>query len=677
MTTYRIGYRTVLIHEGDICAAADVDGHVSSDDNWLTHGGGVSARLWRGAGPTLDAEAKRLGPLKLGDVAVTTSGELPSTRLLHAITIDFDADRQLDKRSAAALYSNVLATAAEQQLTHIAMPLLGSGSGGLRRIESLEALIGALQRAALDPRGPRTITLCDYLGFEPRYRAALAVATDTWPNAHSLQHALMDHAREQGCPWTLEDIEPWRSVSLMRDLTRDVCRAHDIDLPPQQTLAQMMSALQAPNNGLPRHLLMLLQDAVRERNYVVHTKAPLASALPSIRHYNHQAMLDIARTVGLSFSPHATDARTDSTPGPPPRADEALASTETSIPTETLQGTEHVRALQQFLLEYLSEKDLRDLVEDLRHHGYKGKEELCILEACVRADPPDQLLNDYFTVGRLRQIVRERTGQTTSGLAMGTLQRLILDDLGFPNVPGQPPTGLATIHATIHAEVQRLTYGIAQDEVRGMVIRVSVELERLLHLLLRFLCIELFQQPPAICLQRLGVIANARELKRASLGRLLGFTEFLGKHLDSSQLDENVALRLRNLQSDINPGLLVSQNAQRLASLRNLLSHYRQSESGAPGESPVETAQAFLNEAQCLVASFRECNVFPSVLRIQEVRYDRWRRRVVRAINDHGHEEVLFTHVHVEPGMLYLMHPLSNPLRVDPILVPIGHETIV
>ena len=57
---------------------------------------------------------------------------------------------------------------------------------------------------------------------------------------------------------------------------------------------------------------------------------------------------------------------------------------------------------------------------------------------------------------------------------------------------------------------------------------------------------------------------------------------------------------------------------------------------------------------------------------IDAIRLDRWRRRVVRAVSDEGVVETLFTDRPLHPGELYLMHPLSNPLRVDPVLVPAG-----
>jgi len=60
------------------------------------------------------------------------------------------------------------------------------------------------------------------------------------------------------------------------------------------------------------------------------------------------------------------------------------------------------------------------------------------------------------------------------------------------------------------------------------------------------------------------------------------------------------------------------------------------------------------------------------VISVQSIHLDRWARQTVKALNDYGMEETIFTDEPVRPGELYLMYPLSNPLRVDPILVPAG-----
>lgn len=51
---------------------------------------------------------------------------------------------------------------------------------------------------------------------------------------------------------------------------------------------------------------------------------------------------------------------------------------------------------------------------------------------------------------------------------------------------------------------------------------------------------------------------------------------------------------------------------------------------------------------------------------------DGWGRRLIDAVNEEGGLERIFTDRKLEAGKVYFMHPLTNPLRVDPILVPAG-----
>jgi O-acetyl-ADP-ribose deacetylase (regulator of RNase III) len=61
---------------------------VSSDDSLLTMGGGVSrAILTRGGTEILTDAAKKI-PAQLGDVVVTTSGQLSQKFIFNCITID-------------------------------------------------------------------------------------------------------------------------------------------------------------------------------------------------------------------------------------------------------------------------------------------------------------------------------------------------------------------------------------------------------------------------------------------------------------------------------------------------------------------------------------------------------------------------------------------------------------
>jgi hypothetical protein len=105
--------------------------------------------------------------------------------------------------------------------------------------------------------------------------------------------------------------------------------------------------------------------------------------------------------------------------------------------------------------------------------------------------------------------------------------------------------------------------------------------------------------------------------------------------------------------------------------LRNALSHYRPQDVGS---SLVEQGRRFLNEADAFLEylSRPEGRVFPRVILIESIQFDRWGRKVIHAVDDEGNHERIFTDEAVHPGETYFMHPLTNPLRVDPILVAAG-----
>ena len=83
--TYQVGKSTLTLEFGDITASrADV--LVSSDDSYLTMGGGVSLAIQRAAGQGILLEVAKNIPAKLGDVVVTGAGSLSAKHVFHAVT---------------------------------------------------------------------------------------------------------------------------------------------------------------------------------------------------------------------------------------------------------------------------------------------------------------------------------------------------------------------------------------------------------------------------------------------------------------------------------------------------------------------------------------------------------------------------------------------------------------
>jgi O-acetyl-ADP-ribose deacetylase (regulator of RNase III) len=128
--TYKVGRSTITLRFGDISkSAAEVV--VSSDDCMLSMGGGVSAALLRVAGPHLAADASKLVPAELGDVVVSSAGDLPARYVFHAITIA--PGRRVIEPAVIVRRTTRRAVHLLQELgcSWIAFPAIGAGVAGI------------------------------------------------------------------------------------------------------------------------------------------------------------------------------------------------------------------------------------------------------------------------------------------------------------------------------------------------------------------------------------------------------------------------------------------------------------------------------------------------------------------------------------------------------------------
>jgi O-acetyl-ADP-ribose deacetylase (regulator of RNase III) len=150
--SYQFGKSRLTIEFGDItCAKAQVV--VSSDDDYITMGGGVSAAILRAGGQEIMIDASKKVPAKLGDVIVTTAGRLHAQYVFHAITIGQRTDRggstakQIVRDSVSRCFDLLDALG----LSSIALPAIGAGVAGFSyqdvAVEMAEGIATRLVRA--------------------------------------------------------------------------------------------------------------------------------------------------------------------------------------------------------------------------------------------------------------------------------------------------------------------------------------------------------------------------------------------------------------------------------------------------------------------------------------------------------------------------------------------------
>src|ERR1700756_65278 len=76
----------VTIRQGDL-TEAHVDAIVNAANNDLKLGGGVAGAIRTKGGPSIQLECDRLGPVPLGEAAITTAGSLPARYVIHAASM--------------------------------------------------------------------------------------------------------------------------------------------------------------------------------------------------------------------------------------------------------------------------------------------------------------------------------------------------------------------------------------------------------------------------------------------------------------------------------------------------------------------------------------------------------------------------------------------------------------
>jgi O-acetyl-ADP-ribose deacetylase (regulator of RNase III) len=160
--TYQIGPSTLILEFGDLTTSS-ADVLVSSDDSYLTMGGGVSAAILRAAGESLLRDAAKKVPARLGDVVVTTAGALEAKYVFHAITI---GKGELTPEEVLTLAtSRCLELLRTLRLKSIAFPALGAGAAGFAYQDVARRMVNVIVESLKDDQEPLDVTIFLYDRF--------------------------------------------------------------------------------------------------------------------------------------------------------------------------------------------------------------------------------------------------------------------------------------------------------------------------------------------------------------------------------------------------------------------------------------------------------------------------------------------------------------------------------
>jgi O-acetyl-ADP-ribose deacetylase (regulator of RNase III) len=140
-----VGDVTVEAVRGDI-TSLEVDAVVNAANDHLWMGAGVAGAIKRRGGEGIEREAVAKGPIPVGTAVETSAGALGARHVIHAAVMG--QDLRTDLPTVARTTRAVLELAGDLGAAVVAMPLLGTGVGGLDLGEVAVTMVGEVAALA-------------------------------------------------------------------------------------------------------------------------------------------------------------------------------------------------------------------------------------------------------------------------------------------------------------------------------------------------------------------------------------------------------------------------------------------------------------------------------------------------------------------------------------------------
>lgn len=128
----------IEVLKGDItqCSAEAI---VNAANTELVLGSGVAGAIRKNGGPSIQSECNGIGPIPLGEAAVTGAGNLTAKYVIHAAGMH--PGGRVSKESLESSTRNSLLRALEYNIKTIAFPAIGTGVGGYPLEQCAELMI--------------------------------------------------------------------------------------------------------------------------------------------------------------------------------------------------------------------------------------------------------------------------------------------------------------------------------------------------------------------------------------------------------------------------------------------------------------------------------------------------------------------------------------------------------
>jgi O-acetyl-ADP-ribose deacetylase (regulator of RNase III) len=156
--TYNFGASTLTLQFGDL-TDSDAQVLVSSDDCYISMGGGVSAAIRKAGGEAIALDAAKKVPAALSGVVVSTAGALPAQYVFHAITMGANPENLGTGVILERTTRRCMQLLRELQLTSIAFPAIGAGVAGFEYEEVAAHMADVIADELLKREQAVTVTI--------------------------------------------------------------------------------------------------------------------------------------------------------------------------------------------------------------------------------------------------------------------------------------------------------------------------------------------------------------------------------------------------------------------------------------------------------------------------------------------------------------------------------------
>src|SRR5271166_3719531 len=152
----------IELRQGDL-TEANVDAIVNAANNDLMLGGGVAGAIRVKGGPSIQQECDKIGPIALGEAAITAAGRLRARHVIHAASMRLgESTSEANLRAATR---NSLMRANENSLKTMAFPAIGTGIAAFPIERCAQAMLEEV-RAHLS--GQTTLERVEFVLFDRR-----------------------------------------------------------------------------------------------------------------------------------------------------------------------------------------------------------------------------------------------------------------------------------------------------------------------------------------------------------------------------------------------------------------------------------------------------------------------------------------------------------------------------